>query len=100
MSIDISNAGIVDGKEVAQLYISLPGEMVRLPENPVRQLRGFEKIALEKGQRGKVEFAVRKRDVSFWDVAVQEWRVGEGEYNVWVGASSRDLKAQGTVRFS
>ncbi|KAF8424818.1 glycoside hydrolase superfamily [Tirmania nivea] len=100
VSIDISNSGVVDGKEVAQLYISLPEEMVKLPENPVRQLRGFGKIALGKGQRGKVEFAVRRRDVSFWDVVAQEWSVGKGGYRLWVGASSRDLKAEGRIEFS
>jgi len=98
VSIDISNLGPADGKEVAQLYISLPDEMATLPENPVRQLRGFGKIALGKGQRGKVEFAVRKRDVSFWSVGAQEWTVASGgEYSLWVGASSRDWKAKGTV---
>lgn len=100
VTIEISNVGEVPGKEVAQLYISLPEQMAKLPDNPVRQLRGFGKLALGKGQRGKVEFAVRKRDVSFWDVRAQQWSVATGEYKLWVGASSRLLKAEGSVKFS
>ncbi|KAF8461720.1 glycosyl hydrolase family 3 C-terminal domain-containing protein [Kalaharituber pfeilii] len=99
VSIDISNTGDLDGKEVAQLYVALPD--ADRPENPVRQLRGFEKVVLKAGERKRVEFPVRKRDVAYWNVGAQEWRVVTGsEYKVWVGASSRQLMAEGRVRFA
>ena len=76
--------------EVAQLY-------VQIPNAPVRQLRGFEKVVLRPGESADVGFALTRRDLSIWDVVLQQWRLQEAEYGVFVGASSRDLRVNGTV---
>ncbi|KFA60338.1 hypothetical protein S40285_06032 [Stachybotrys chlorohalonatus IBT 40285] len=90
----ISNTGEVDGAEVAQLYVSYP---CGAPPTPVRQLRGFEKLRLAAGASGTATFNLRRRDLSYWDVASQQWVVPQGTFRLAVGASSRDLRLQGTI---
>jgi beta-glucosidase len=89
----ITNSGEVDGAEVAQLYITLPEGS---PDLPPQQLRGFEKLRLAAGESGTATFNLRRRDLSYWDVAAQKWVVPEGEFRVVVGASSRDGRVDAT----
>jgi beta-glucosidase len=62
----------------------------------VRQLRGFERIELGAGEGATVKYELRRRDISYWDVVEQQWLVASGEYRVYVGASSRDLRLTGS----
>lgn len=89
----VSNTGSVAGSEVAQLYVGFPAAA----DEPVRQLRGFQKVALEPGQSQAVTFELRRRDLSIWDTAAQNWKVEAGNYTFHVAASSRDLKASTTL---
>lgn len=90
----VTNTGAVAGQEVAQLYLALGnGE-------PVRQLRGFNKTMIEPGQSIDMSFTVRQRDVSIWDSPSQSWvdvRTLGTDVGVFVGASSRDLRLNGTL---
>ncbi|KAJ5584529.1 beta-d-glucoside glucohydrolase D [Penicillium hispanicum] len=88
LCLQITNTGDVDGAEVAQLYVGFPEKA----EQPIRQLRGFEKIFLSKSESGTVSFKLRRRDLSYWDVDAQTWVIAKGEYTFWVGGSSRDLR--------
>lgn len=90
----ITNSGLVDGAEVAQLYLGLPSSA---PTTPIRQLRGFQKISLTPGQSGTVTFELRRKDLSFWSVQEQKWLVPSGTFVVNVGASSRDLRLTGSM---
>ncbi|KAK3991518.1 beta-glucosidase 1 [Cladorrhinum sp. PSN332] len=93
----VKNTGNVDGTEVAQLYVGVPG--AEYEENtPLRQLRGFSKVGpLVRGEEREVTFELTRRDLSVWDVHVQQWRMRRGKYHVWVGASSRDLRVEGAL---
>lgn len=93
VSSRISNTGSTGGQEVAQLYVSFPAAA----DEPVRQLRGFEKVAIQPGGSEAVTFELVRRDLSVWDTTAQEWKVESGEYTFWVGSSSRDLKAKATL---
>jgi len=84
----------VDGAEVAQLYIGLPSGA---PEAPRKQLRGFDKLAIKAGESGTATFNLRRRDISYWDTAKQNWVVPAGSFAVSVGASSRDIKLEGEL---
>lgn len=94
MTAEVTNTGEVAGAEVAQLYLTLPSSA---PEAPPRQLRGFAKLKLEPGQSGTATFNLRRRDLSYWDVGQQNWVVPSGEFGIGVGASSRDIRLQGTI---
>jgi beta-glucosidase len=90
----ISNSGTVDAAEVAQLYLGLPSSA---PTTPVRQLRGFQKTSIAAGASTTVKFDLRRKDLSYWDVSGKRWVLPSGSFKVEVGASSRDLKLNGTI---
>ncbi|KAI9644916.1 hypothetical protein NHQ30_006950 [Ciborinia camelliae] len=90
----IANSGSVAGNEVAQLYVEFPAAA----DEPVRQLRGFEKTSLlGAGDEETLEFLLRRRDLSVWDTQAQDWKVVRGTYVLSVGSSSRDLRLVGNV---
>ncbi|KAI0913997.1 beta-glucosidase M [Ustulina deusta] len=80
----VTNTGALDGAEVAQLYVGIPGA-------PVRQLRGFEKPFVNVSSSATVSFDLNRRDLSVWDVVAQKWALQRGDYQVFVGSSSRRL---------
>ncbi|KAI1762237.1 glycoside hydrolase family 3 protein [Hypoxylon sp. FL1150] len=88
----VANSGAADGAEVAMLYL-------RIPNSPLKQLRGFQKIPLAVGESAQVSFELTRRDFSVWDVVAQGWVVQEGDYTVYVGASSRDIRLTGNIAF-
>lgn len=90
VSVNVRNTGALPGAEVVQLYVGIPG-------GPAKQLRGFEKIALQPGEPWTVTFKLTRRDLSDWDTVAQRWRLQRGQYNVYVGNSSRNLSLQGRV---
>jgi beta-glucosidase len=96
VTASITNSGDVTGAEVAQLYIAFPASA----EQPPRQLRGFTKLPLEAGASGTATFALRRRDLSVWNTQEQVWTVPAGEFGVQVGASSRDIRLEGTITVS
>lgn len=91
VSATITNRGHVAGQEVAQLYVAIPN-------SPPKQLRGFYKAQLSPQESETVHFELTRRDVSVWDVVSQAWVIQEGEYKIFVGASSRDVRLQGTLK--
>jgi beta-glucosidase len=93
VSVEVTNSGEFHGKEVVQLYVGFPEEA----EEPPKLLKGFSKISLEVGETGTAEFELRDRDLSIWDVEVHAWKLIEGEFNIFVGSSSRDIRTQVTM---
>jgi beta-glucosidase len=89
---NVKNTGSTVGAEVAQLYVGLPGS-----NQPIKQLRGFEKVVIQPGQTVTVTFDLRRRDLSVWDVNAQKWALQNGTYNLFVGTSSRNLPLTGTL---
>ncbi|KAK5994334.1 Beta-glucosidase cel3A [Cladobotryum mycophilum] len=81
----VKNTGGKAGQEVAQLYLAIPN-------SPPKQLRGFEKVDLLPNGSATLRFELTNRDLSVWDVVSQSWVIQEGEYKVFVGASSRDIR--------
>jgi beta-glucosidase len=100
VSVDVKNIGPRAGKVVAQLYMAYPQDSLGSQGNPVdfpeKVLRGFEKISLEQGETKTVEFELTRRDLSYWDVYEQNWRIAmAGQYTFMVGESSRNIRAAG-----
>jgi len=93
-TVDIKNSGNYDGEEVVQLYIhDLVGSVVR----PVKELKGFQKIFLKKGETKTLTFSLTPEDLKFYNNDTQ--LVNEaGEYEVFVGNSSAaSLKSKFTL---
>jgi beta-glucosidase len=87
VSVDVTNAGSVRGEEVVQLYIR---DEVSSVTRPVKELRGFRRIALEPGETRTVEFSLGPDELSFLDRDMR--RVVEpGTFKIMVGGNSVDL---------
>lgn len=94
VTTSITNSGPLSGAEVAQLYVTFP----EVASQPSRVLRGFEKVNIDAGATASgVTFALRRRDLSYWDVAAQKWALAEGTYTFAVGSSSRDIRGNATL---
>jgi beta-glucosidase len=94
VTCQITNTGDRRGKEVAQLYVGDPAASVA---RPVRELKAFTKIDLDPGETTTVEFALTARDLSWWSTTLSDWVLEGGEFELAVGASSRDLRLTTTV---
>ncbi|KAL7270703.1 hypothetical protein RUND412_006580 [Rhizina undulata] len=92
VSAKIKNTGSVFGEEVAQAYIA-----TGLEDDPVRVLRGFEKVALGPGQEETITFRLTRKDLARWDVVSQDWVILDGEKTILVGSSSRNMLLNGTL---
>jgi beta-glucosidase len=84
VSAQVTNTGARTGDEVAQLYINDPVASI---SQPVRRLRGFERVTLQPGQTKTVSFTLDRDDVGFFDNDAR-FRVENGRINVWVGNTS------------
>ncbi|KAI2641313.1 glycoside hydrolase family 3 protein [Xylaria nigripes] len=93
VTVTVSNTGSVTGAEVAQLYVGFPAST----NSPPKQLRGFDKLSLKAGADGSAEFKLLRRDLSVWDTVSQNWVIPSGDYTIYVGSSSRDIRETGTI---
>jgi beta-glucosidase len=94
-SIDVTNSGARDGKEVVQLYVhDVESRLTR----PPRELKRFQKIALKPGETKTVTFTLTERDLAYYDPAQKGWVAEPGTFKLLVGSSSRDIHA--TAAFS
>jgi beta-glucosidase len=93
VSFTVSNVEGPAGAEVAQLYLGYQEEY----GEPPKVLRGFEKVLLDSGATAAVEFTLREKDVSFWNASLHDWQIASGRFQVYVGASSRDIRLHGLL---
>jgi len=93
VSFDVTNTGGVDGGEVAQLYLGFPSGS----GEPPRQLKGFAKVYVFKGQSRNVKLPIAVDDVSIWNVGIHDWQVVRGTFGVFVGNSSRNILLRGNI---
>lgn len=94
VSVDVTNSGDRDGREVVQVYVALPGSAVT---RPVRELKGFANVAIAAGATESVVIEIPADDLAYYDTDLVGWIVEGGDYVVSVGASSRDLRGTATV---
>jgi beta-glucosidase len=95
VSLEVRNAGTRDGDEVVQLYVR---DAAPKSTSPVRQLRGFARVALKAGERRTVRFTlVPGSDLGRYDEAGKAFAVDPGAFEIEVGASSRDLRLRSRV---
>ncbi|MGN8552058.1 UNVERIFIED_CONTAM: glycoside hydrolase family 3 C-terminal domain-containing protein [Microbacterium sp. SLM126] len=95
VTVAVTNTGDRAGREVVQVYTSLPGGAV---QRPVRELKAFASVALEPGETQVVTLTVRRKDLAYWDIRLDAWVVEGGEYVVDVAASSRDIRSSVSVQ--
>ena len=92
----MSNKGNRSGDTVAQLYIH---QRAGSASRPVRQLKGFQRIALAPGITQTVNFKLGSDELQFWSPAKKEWVVEPEQFDVWVGEDST-AKLHGEFRLT
>ncbi len=94
VSFKIKNTGDVDGKEIAQVYVS---DVESTIYRPAKELRAFKKVFVKAGEEVEVSIDLDKRAFAYYNVNLGDWHVESGEFKILVGASSRDIKLEASV---
>lgn len=94
VSVEVTNVGDREGKEVVQLYI---GDDESTLERPVKELKGFKKVSLKPGQTEKVTFDITDDMLKYYDPARGGWTLEKGTFTAYVGAASDDVRT--SVKF-
>ncbi|AFL87416.1 beta-glucosidase-like glycosyl hydrolase [Terriglobus roseus DSM 18391] len=94
VSFTLTNTGQSAGAEVTQLY----SHQVKSSEvQPLRTLRGFERVTLQPGESKAVAISIPTSALGWYDTAVHNFRVEPGAFNFMVGSSSEDIRLRDTV---
>lgn len=89
VSIDITNTGSVEGKEVVQIYLEKVNSLI---DRSKHELKAFDKVSLQPGETKTVTLQLDKRAFSFFSLSTHLWEVEAGEYLVKFASSSRDVR--------
>lgn len=94
VSFDVENTGDRFGKEAVQVYVK---DVESTAYRPEKELKGFEKVALNAGEKKRVTVRLDKRAFAFWNSETKAFEVESGEFEILVGASSADIRLSATV---
>lgn len=95
VSVTVRNSGRVAGQEVVQFYV---GDDKASVIRPVKELKHFEKVALEPGETKQVSYTIDDDDLKYFDEVRHEWVAERGAFTVYVGSSATDI--HGKVKFN
>jgi beta-glucosidase len=87
VSVDVENTGQRAGDEVVQLYIR---DVVASMTRPVKELKGFQRVTLQPGEKRRVDFTLTRDQLAFWNREMR-YVVEPGEFRVMVGSNSQDV---------
>lgn len=88
VSVDVANTGNYDGEEVVQLYIR---DLVASVTRPLKELKGFKKIFLKKGETKTVSFTMTTDDLKFFNFDLRyDWE--PGDFEIYIGTNSEEVK--------
>lgn len=85
-TVEVENNGARPGQEVVQFYIH---QKAGGASRPVRELKGFEKVALTPGEKKTVHFTLGKSELSYWNSQSRQWVQDAAEFDLWAGSDSR-----------
>jgi beta-glucosidase len=94
VKVDVTNTGKVAGKEIVQLYVRDVKSTFARPE---KELKAFAKVELKPKQKKTVTFTLDREAFWHFDTGKNAWSTEPGEFEVWVGTSSRDIREKRSV---
>jgi beta-glucosidase len=97
VSFDVTNTGDRAGAEVAQVYVS--DTHAKVPR-PIKELKGFERVALQPGETKHVSVVLDARSFAYYDIQSKKWHIAPGKFGIHVGDSSESLPLKGSVEVS
>ena len=93
----LKNTGERDGTETVQVYIGNP---TAISSRPVKELRAFEKVMLKSSERLKIIIDIPISDLGYYNVSLHRYATELGRYNVYIGASSQDIRLETAVLYA
>lgn len=97
VSVDVTNTGSMAGKEIVQLYV---GDQTKTVRRPIRELKGYEKVSLRPGETKTVHFTLDHRSFAWYNTDIKDWYAASGDYEILIGASSRDMRLSGNIHLT
>ncbi|WP_382382764.1 beta-glucosidase family protein [Formosa undariae] len=97
VSGNVSNIGNVDGKEVVQVYVGKPKSKVK---RALKELKGFQKINVEKGASKDFTITINPSDLAFYDETISDWSLEKGDYIIYVGNASNSVSSTIKIRMN
>jgi len=94
VTMDVENTGNFDASEIVQIYVQPPESRIFKAK---KELKGFAKIALKKGETGRISIILDKRSFAYFNTNIHDWHVESGVYTILAGASSRDIRLSADV---
>ena len=94
VTLTVKNTGSLPGDEVVQVYVSKPDAKIF---RPMQELKGFARVRLEAGESRTIAIPLDDKAFRYWNDPAGRWAVEGGSYTVRVGASSEDIRLEGTV---
>jgi beta-glucosidase len=94
VSFYVKNIGNSFGAEIAQVYVR---DIESTEVRPLKELKGFNKVFLEPNDKVCINITLNKRAFSFWSSKEKQWLMETGEFEILVGASSRDIRLNKTI---
>ena len=94
VSYQIKNVSSVDAKEISQVYVS---DVFSMVSRPVKELKGFEKTFLKAGESKRVTIKLDARSFAYYSIPLKKWYVENGEFEILVGASSKDIRLKTSI---
>ena len=88
ISCMVKNTGAVEGSEVVQVYIGKPNSKIK---RALKELKGFNKINLTKGEQKTVNISIDVNKLAFYDETISDWNLEKGYYNIYVGNASDNI---------
>lgn len=89
VTFKITNTGDYDGSEIAQLYVGKnDGKVFR----PAKELKGFKKVFIKKGESVTVTISFDDKTFRYFNVTTNKWEIESGKYQLYIGASSADIR--------
>ena len=94
VTFDVTNSGRYDAAETAQLYVGAVDPVV---VRPAKELKGYEKVFLKKGETRKIEIRLGEEAFRHYDYMQHDFTVNPGDFNIYIGSSSRDIRMEGRL---
>lgn len=88
VTCELTNSGNLAGAEVVQVYV---GKSKSSVERATKELKGFQKVFIEKGASKKVEISILAKDLAFYDESISDWNLENGTYVIYVGNASNSI---------
>lgn len=96
VSLQVKNTGKYEGKEVVQVYVH---QQKCSAPRPVKELKGYDKVSLKRGETKTVTITLPKSSFEFYDINSKKFIVEPGFFDILVGASSTDIRLQKTIDY-